>query len=84
MALNKLQLDQAQKYVESAIALTTEHVKEISLEHVSNEDVQVTANLGAYWDTLGWIKFQQGNVPDAEKYVGSAWQIRSIGEIGDH
>lgn len=84
MALDKLQLDQAQQYAESAIAMTVDHLKELSLENLSNEDAQVPADLAAYWDTLGWVRFQQGNVKEAEKFVSSAWQVRSIGEIGDH
>jgi tetratricopeptide (TPR) repeat protein len=84
MALDKLELDQAQKYAESAIALTVDHLKEISLENLSNDDAQFPSNLAAYWDTLGWIHFQQEQINDAEKYVNCAWQLRSIGEIGDH
>jgi hypothetical protein len=30
------------------------------------------------------VKFQEGDLAAAEKYVRSAWQVRSIGEIGDH
>jgi tetratricopeptide (TPR) repeat protein len=84
MALDKIELSQAQKYVESAISLTVEHLKEISLENLSNEDAQLPAALAAYWDTLGWIHFQREQAVEAEKYVKSAWQLRSIGEIGDH
>jgi tetratricopeptide (TPR) repeat protein len=84
MALDKIELTQAQKYAESAISLTVEHLKEISLESLSNEDAQLPTTLAAYWDTLGWIHFQQGQITDAEKYVDSGWQLRSIGEIGDH
>jgi tetratricopeptide (TPR) repeat protein/transglutaminase-like putative cysteine protease len=84
MALDKIELGQAQKYAESAISLTVEHLKEISLESLSNEDAQLPATLAAYWDTLGWIHFRQEQITDAEKYVNSAWQLRSIGEIGDH
>jgi tetratricopeptide (TPR) repeat protein len=84
MALDKIDLSQAQKYAESAISLTAEHSKEISLENLSNEDAQLPATLAAYWDTLGWVYFQQAQFNDAEKYVNSAWQLRSIGEIGDH
>lgn len=84
MALDKLQLDQAQQYVEASILHTVDQTKDISLEHLSNEDASVSSLLGADWDTLGWVKFQQGNTSDAEKYVLSAWQLRSIGEIGDH
>jgi tetratricopeptide (TPR) repeat protein len=84
MALDKIELSQAQKYAESAISLTVEHLKELSLENLSNEDAQLPATLAAYWDTLGWIHFRQEQTTDAEKYVNSAWQLRSIGEIGDH
>lgn len=84
MALGKLQLDQAEKYADSAIGYSVAETKNLSLDHLSNQDIRVPANLGAYWDTLGWVKFQQGNIPDAEKYVRCAWQIRTIGEIGDH
>jgi tetratricopeptide (TPR) repeat protein len=84
MALDKIELGQAPKYAESAISLTVDHLKEISLESLSNEDAQLPATLAAYWDTLGWIRFQQEQINDAEKYVKSAWQLRSIGEIGDH
>lgn len=84
MALNKLQLDQAEKYADSAIEHIESQTKDTSLETLSNGDVRLPVALGAFWDTLGWIKFQQGNLVDAEKYTLSAWQIRSIGQIGDH
>jgi tetratricopeptide (TPR) repeat protein len=84
MALGKLQLDQAEKYADSAIEYSVAETKNLSLDHLSNQDVRVPASLGAYWDTLGWVKFQQGDISNAEKYLRCAWQIRSIGEIGDH
>ena len=67
MALDKIDLSQAQKYAESAVSLTAEHSREISLENLSNEDAQLPATLAAYWDTLGWIHFQQEQVAEAEK-----------------
>lgn len=84
MALNKLDLDQAQKYAESAIAAIVLQMRGTSLDHVTNEDVRLSASLAAFWDTLGWIRFQQGNLPDAEKYVRGAWLVHSTGEVGDH
>jgi tetratricopeptide (TPR) repeat protein len=84
MAINKLQLDQAEKYVTSAIEYVAGQTKDLSLDHLSSEDVRLPGRVGEYWDTLGWVKFQQGKLSDAEKYVRSAWQVRSIGEIGDH
>jgi tetratricopeptide (TPR) repeat protein len=84
MAMNKLKLDQAEKYAESAIETVAAKTKDLSLDNLSNDDVRVPSSLGAYWDTLGWVKFQEGDLAAAEKYVRSAWQVRSIGEIGDH
>ena len=84
MALDNLDLDQAQKYVESAIAATVLQMQSTSLDRVTNEDVRHTASLAAYWDTFGWIRFRQGNLTEAEKYVKSAWFLHSTGEVGDH
>lgn len=84
MALNKLDLGQARKYAESAIAAIVVQMRSTSLDHVTNEDVRLSASLAAFWDTFGWIRFQQGNLPDAEKYVEAAWLVHSTGEVGDH
>jgi TonB family protein len=84
MALDNLGLDQAQKYAESAIAATVLQMQGVSLDRVTNDDVRHTASLAAYWDTFGWIRFRQGNLPEAEKYVKSAWLLHSTGEVTDH
>jgi TonB family protein len=84
MAVDNLGLEQAQKYAESAIAATVLEMQNPSLEHVVAEDTRHTAALAAYWDTFGWVRFQQGKVGEAEKYVKSAWLLRSIGIITDH
>ncbi len=84
MAVDKLDLEQAEKYAVLAIAATVVQLRSISLEHVMADDARLTSSLAAYWDTFGWIRFQRGDLPQAEKYVKSAWQVRSIGEVGDH
>lgn len=33
------------------------------------------SSLAEYWDTLGWIKFQQGNPEEGEKYVGAGTEL---------
>jgi TonB family protein len=84
MALDNLELKQAQKYAESAVAATVIQMQSTSLDHVTNDDIRLTAALAAYWDTLGWITFQQGSLPEAEKYVRCAWLLHSTGEVTDH
>ena len=41
-------------------------------------------SLVAYWDTLGWVYFSEGNLDKAEKYVAAAWGLGGHGEVGDH
>ena len=41
-------------------------------------------SLIAYWDTLGWVYYAEGNLDKAEKYVAAAWQLGQHGEVGDH
>ena len=48
------------------------------------DDVSRVCFLAAYWDTMGWVKFQQGDLPRAHKYIGAAWELCKFPEIGDH
>ena len=41
-------------------------------------------SLIAYWDTLGWVYYAEGNLDKAEKYVAAAWALGQHGEVGDH
>jgi TonB family protein len=84
MSEKKLQLDRAQNFAESAISATSGLLRNISLDHLSMADISETNSIASYWDTMGWIKFQQGDLPQAEKYVASAWTLRDDCEIGDH
>jgi tetratricopeptide (TPR) repeat protein len=84
MAEEKLDLPLAQRYAELAVAGTIAKTRDTSLDQLTNEDVRLPIILSSYWDTLGWVRSQQGNLPEAEKYIRCSWQIRSIGVIGDH
>lgn len=84
MALNNIDLDQAQKYSQLAIASSAKQMSATSLDHLTNDDIRLTSALAAYWDTFGWIQFQKGNLPEALKYIRSAWELHSAGEVSDH
>jgi len=84
MAMSQLDLPTAQRYAESGIAALVLKMRETSLDAPGNEDLRMTAWMGILWDTLGWILFQEGKVPEAEKYVMGAWQLHSVGEVGYH
>ncbi len=40
--------------------------------------------LVASWDTMGWILFQEGHLPEARAYIAAAWMNASRPEVLDH
>jgi tetratricopeptide (TPR) repeat protein len=79
-----MELDRAQQYAESAVSAAAAASRNADLAHLTLADLARTASLAAYWDTLGWIHFQRGNLDLAEKYVRASWELSQHGEVGDH
>lgn len=84
LALARFDLDEARTYVESAIASVESQLRDLSIDSASTADGHLAMALAAYWDTLGWVAFQEGKIQEAEKYVDGAWQISTGTDIGDH
>jgi tetratricopeptide (TPR) repeat protein/transglutaminase-like putative cysteine protease len=84
LSLKKTHLERAQQYAESAVSATAAALRNISLERLTQKDLPLVSSLIAYWDTLGWVQFGEGNLDKAEKYVAAAWWLGHHGEVGDH
>ena len=84
LSLKKSHLDRAQQYSESAVSATAAALRNVSLDRLSRNELQLVSSLIAYWDTLGWVHFAEGDLTGAEKYVGAAWNLGHHGEVGDH
>lgn len=84
LSLKKSHLDRAQQYAESAVSATTAALRNLSLDRLTQQDLPLVPSLVAYWDTLGWVYFSEGNLDKAEKYVAAAWGLGGHGEVGDH
>ena len=84
LSLKKTHLDRAQQYAESAVSATAAALRNVSLDRLTQKELPLVPSLIAYWDTLGWIEFDEGNLDKAEKYVGAAWALGHHGEVGDH
>ena len=50
-------LEKAQTYAQSAVDSTAAALRNIDINHLTNNDLAEVQNIGAYWDTLGWIHF---------------------------
>jgi len=84
MAEMNVHLDRAESLVQSAIATLSAQSNTTDLSALSNADTSRMCSLAAYWDTLGWIKFQAGDMPQAEKFISAAWGLCEYPAIGDH
>ncbi len=84
LAEHQTELDRAQRYAESAVSATAANLRNVDLSHLSTDDLQAVSNLGIYWDTLGWVHFEKGELEQAERYVRAAWILNQHGEVADH
>ena len=84
LAEKSVQLDKAQQYAESAVTAIATNLRNVEAANLKIEDLAFVASLAAYWDTLGWVYFQKGDVDSAEKYIKAGWILQQHGEVGHH
>jgi tetratricopeptide (TPR) repeat protein len=84
LSLKKSHMDRAQQYAESAVSATAAALRNLTLDRLTPQELHLVPDLVAYWDTLGWVYFSEGNLDKAEKYVNAAWGLGQHGEVGDH
>src|SRR4029078_10533120 len=82
LALNKVQLEKAQQYAESAVTTTAAELRNTEIDQLTLRDLGRVSALAAYWDTLGWVYYQKGDMAAAEKYVRSAGSLVQHSEGG--
>jgi tetratricopeptide (TPR) repeat protein len=73
-------LSVALEYARKAVKEEEEASQKLNLQQLQVEDLSHTASLAAFWDTLGWVYFQMGNLTEAEKYLDAAWSL-SLGSV---
>ena len=76
-------LGEAQQYAESAIHATATQLEKVDLAHLTDAEIAESSNVGAYWDTLGWVYFKKGDLVRAKRYIEAAWLLTGNGEVGD-
>ncbi|HEX9760876.1 MAG TPA: DUF3857 domain-containing protein, partial [Candidatus Acidoferrales bacterium] len=84
LSLHNAHLDRAERYAESAVGTTVATLRHATLERATMNDMALVTSIAAYWDTLGWIRFQRGDLDGAESYIRAAWLLDLHGEVGDH
>jgi len=84
LAEQNKQLQLALQYAQKAVGDEEKASQDIDLGELKTEDLGYTPSLDAYWDTLGWVYFRMGKLPEAEKYLNSAWTLSQGGVEADH
>lgn len=84
LADSKTELDLAQHYAQSAISSIAADLRRLDLAHVTGTQLNEVVSIVGCWDTLGWVYFQKGDLPTAQRYINPAWLLDQNGEIGDH
>lgn len=84
LADNNVHLDLAQQYSENSIRAIEAQLNAASLDTIGPTQAGLVQTIATFWDTMGWIKFKQGNLPDAESYIHAAWRLADDATIGDH
>ena len=78
------QLDKATEYAESAVSAAATDLRNVQASNLTMDDLDAVSSLAAYWDTLGWVNFQKGNLDVAEKYIRAAWTVYPASEVAHH
>ncbi|HXZ79213.1 MAG TPA: DUF3857 domain-containing protein [Terriglobales bacterium] len=84
LARHKIELDRAQQYAESAVSEVAAQLRNVDVSRLRLEDYFYSGAIGSFWDTLGWVHFQRGNLEQAEKYITAAWLLTAHGESAYH
>lgn len=77
-------LPDALQYAKDAVQGEEDASRAVHLETLEVSGLAHTPRLAAYWDTLGWVYFKMSDLPQAEKYLSSAWELSQDAVIADH
>ncbi len=84
LADHDVELDRAQTWAETAIAIQSAQLRNISLEHLTPTQLGFVREIAGEWDTMGWIYFKKGNIDQARVYIEAAWPLAPSPTVGSH
>lgn len=84
LAEHKTALNRAKEYADAAVGPTETSLSHIDLHHLTSNDLVALNALPAFWDTLGWVYFQQGKIAEAQPLLEAAWRLNQMSDTGDH
>jgi tetratricopeptide (TPR) repeat protein len=77
-------MNDALGYAERAVEAMVEKSRDASADDADTADFVLMRELAASWDTLGWIKFRQGDAATALPYLQASWDLAQGSAVGEH
>ena len=56
----------------------------VTLAKLTVPDLNRMFNLANYWDTLGWVYYQENQFEKAQKYLEASWNLNQVAAVGEH
>jgi TonB family protein len=84
LAQRNIELGIAEKWSEACLTIENTRLQNVSLDHLTPEQLNYVFWMASYWDTRGWIYFLRGDNAKARSYLEAAWSIRADATTGDH
>lgn len=84
LAEYNLSLSDALLYAVKAVHSVEDRAVQTSLAEPEAGDLVCMALLARYWDSLGWVYFQQGQLDRAQRYIEAAWSLDQDKMYGEH
>ena len=84
MAESRFDLPKAEEYARSAVEKAAAALQVMTSLKPPAHYAAAAATLGAYLDTLGWVLYQRGEVPQAEVCLKSAFELRQNAVVAEH
>ena len=78
------ELPKALEYAKRAVEEQEKESQHVDLSNLLPENLACTRKLASFWDTLGWIHFRLGNLPQAESYLNATWLLSQSAVAADH
>jgi hypothetical protein len=77
-------LAQASAWAEDAVRGRSDELAALDGKPASLTQAWKVSSLLSAWDTLGWVRFRQGRLPEAERYVSAAARINGACVAQEH
>jgi TonB family protein len=84
LAKRNIEIGIAEKWSERCLTIENARLQNISLDHLTPDQLNYVSWMASYWDTRGWIYFLRGDNTNARLYLEASWSLHTNPTVGDH